>query len=103
MGLNSSSRLSQSGSLNPVSGLSLGTSPTSALSLPTSTSLASNLNNWHPSSHVPSTGISTASAATNGGSGSGSRDSGMSGMVRKRPSVGISEGKGYLKLYFLNC
>ena len=89
-----SSRLSQSGPLNPVSGLSLGTSPTSALSLPT-TSLASSLsNNWHQSSHVPSSAISTATAATNGGSASGSRgDGGMSGMVRKRPSVGISEGK----------
>ena len=96
-----SSRLSQSGPLNPVSGLSLGTSPTSALSLPT-TSLASNLNNWHPSSHVPSSAISTATAATNGGSASGSRDSGMSGMVRKRPSVGISEGKSDLKPYFYN-
>lgn len=90
MGLNSS-RLSQSGPLNPVSGLSLGTSPTSGLSLPT-TSLASSLsNNWHPSSHVPSTAITTATAATNGGSVCGSRDGGMSGMVRKRPSVGISE------------
>ena len=100
MGLNSS-RLSQSGPLNPVSGLSLGTSPTSALTLPT-TSLASSLsNNWNPSSHMSSSAISTT-AATNGGAGSGSRDGGMSGIgpIRKRPSVGISEGKCSLKMVF---
>lgn len=98
MGLNSS-RLSQSGPLNPVSGLSLGTSPTSALTLPT-TSLASSLSNsWNPSSHMQSSAISSTSAATNGGAGSGSRDGGMSGIgpIRKRPSVGISEGKCSLK------
>ena len=44
---------------------------------------------------MPSSAISTTAAATNGGSGSASRDGGMSGIgaIRKRPSVGISEGK----------
>ena len=53
---------------------------------------------------MPSSAISTTAAATNGGSGSASRDGGMSGIgaIRKRPSVGISEGKcSFKKQYFL--
>ena len=53
---------------------------------------------------MPSSAISTT-AAINGSSGSASRDGGMSGIgaIRKRPSVGISEGKcSFKNNIFLN-